>query len=81
MNKRVLIIDDDIDMCMLLDRFLSKHGYEVETAHSGSKGLLKFKESDTDLILANLNTLLTEFNHAYFKTTKGNISKKNQPEE
>lgn len=53
MNKRVLIIDDDTDMCMLLDRFLTKHGYEVETAHSGGKGLAKFKDSNFDIVLCD----------------------------
>lgn len=38
--------------------------------------LLKAKNSDTELILANLNTLLTEFNQSYFKNTKEDISAK-----
>lgn len=53
MNKRLLIIDDDIDMCTLLSRFLSRHGYEVETAHSAAKGLQKFKESNFDIVLCD----------------------------
>lgn len=53
MNKRLLIIDDDIDMCTLLSRFLSRHSYEVETAHSAAKGLQKFKESNYDIVLCD----------------------------
>src|SRR5690606_22600275 len=53
MNKKLLIIDDDIDMCMLLSRFLSRHGYEVETSHSGAKGLAKFKEGNFDIVLCD----------------------------
>ncbi|MEP6712673.1 MAG: sigma-54 dependent transcriptional regulator [Ferruginibacter sp.] len=53
MKKRVLIIDDDLDMCTLLSRFLSRNGYEVEVAHSGSKGLIKFKESNFDIVLCD----------------------------
>ncbi|MEO6537352.1 MAG: sigma-54 dependent transcriptional regulator [Ferruginibacter sp.] len=53
MNKRVLIIDDDLDMCTLLSRFLTRNGYEVEVAHSGSKGLLKFKEAHFDIVLCD----------------------------
>lgn len=30
--KRLLIIDDDLDLLMLLERRLSKEGYEIETA-------------------------------------------------
>ena len=44
MNKSVLIIDDDLDMCLLLSKYLSRKGFLVETAHSGAKGLAKFKD-------------------------------------
>ena len=53
MKKRVLVIDDDIDMCTLLNRFLSKNGYEVDTAHSGGKGIEKFKEQKFDIVLCD----------------------------
>ena len=53
MNKKVLIIDDDLDMCVLLSKFLSRKGYEVDTAHSGSKGLVKFKEGNFDIVLCD----------------------------
>ncbi|MCG9880070.1 MAG: sigma-54 dependent transcriptional regulator, partial [Bacteroidia bacterium] len=33
MNKRLLIVDDDVAFCQLLATFLSKNGFEVETAH------------------------------------------------
>ncbi len=29
MKKRILIIDDDLDMCMLLSKFLVKKGYDT----------------------------------------------------
>lgn len=53
MNKKVLIIDDDLDMCMLLSKFLTRKGYDVDTAHSGAKGLLKFKENNFDIVLCD----------------------------
>ncbi len=53
MKKRILVIDDDIDMCALLNRFLTKNGYEIETAHTGNKGLEKFKESNFDVVLCD----------------------------
>ncbi len=34
LQKRILIIDDDIDLLMLLERRLQKEGYEIETAVS-----------------------------------------------
>ncbi len=53
MKKRVLVIDDDIDMCTLLSRFLTKNGYEVDTSHSGSKGIEKFKSGNYDIVLCD----------------------------
>lgn len=51
--KRILIIDDDMDMCNLLGRFLQKKGYETEASHSGGKGIAKFKESKFDVVLCD----------------------------
>ena len=53
MNKRILIIDDDLDMCILLTKFLNRKGYEAEAAHSGAKGLAKFKEGHFDIVLCD----------------------------
>jgi two-component system response regulator HydG len=51
--KRILVIDDDIDMCNLLGRFLQRKGFETEAAHSGNKGIAKFKESKFDAVLCD----------------------------
>ena len=53
MNKRILIIDDDLDMCTLLSKFLSKKGYDAEVAHSASKGIAKVAESFYDIVLCD----------------------------
>src|SRR6187399_1473011 len=53
MNKRILIIDDDADMCTLLARFLTKNGYETDIAHSGKKGIEKFKAGAFDIVLCD----------------------------
>jgi two-component system response regulator HydG len=53
MKKRVLIIDDDMDMCTLLARFLSRNGYDTEVAYSGQKGLAKFEEENFDAVLCD----------------------------
>ena len=53
MNKKILIIDDDFDMCVLLSRFLNKKGYTTEVAHNGSKGLAKFNEFHFDIVLCD----------------------------
>ena len=53
MRSKILIIDDDLDMCLLLSRFLTKHGYEADAAHSGNKGLAKFREANFDIVLCD----------------------------
>src|SRR5450432_410045 len=69
--KRILIIDDDMDMCNLLGRFLQKKGFETEAAHSGNKGIAKFKESKFDIVLCDFRLgdkegreVLREIKHA-----------------
>ena len=53
MQKRVLIIDDDMDMCTLLSRFLSRNGYDTDVAYSGQKGIAKFEEENFDVVLCD----------------------------
>ncbi|MBC7888853.1 MAG: sigma-54-dependent Fis family transcriptional regulator [Ferruginibacter sp.] len=53
MKKSVLVIDDDLDMCALLSRFLAKNGYTVDTAHSSSKGMEKFKAGKFDIVISD----------------------------
>jgi two-component system, NtrC family, response regulator HydG len=51
--KKILIIDDDIDMCQLLARFLQRKGFETATATNGNKGIAAFKEGQFDLVLCD----------------------------
>ena len=51
--KRILIIDDDIDMCQLLGHFLQRKGFETDSAHTGNKGIAKFNENKFDVVLCD----------------------------
>jgi len=53
MSKKILIIDDDMDLCALLSRFLSRNDYEVDAAYTGNKGIAKFNESRYDLVICD----------------------------
>jgi len=53
MKTRILIIDDDFDMCTLLNRFLTRNGYEVMAAHSGAKGIEAFKQGGFDIVICD----------------------------
>ena len=37
--ERILIIDDDNDICLLLAKFLKKKGYETAYVNSGEEGI------------------------------------------
>ena len=51
--KRILIIDDDMDMCELLAKYLRRKGFEADTAYTGNKGIAKFKENPFDAVLCD----------------------------
>lgn len=51
--EKILVIDDDMDMCNLLNRFLIKKGYEVATSHSGKKGLELLQSFNPDIVLSD----------------------------
>lgn len=53
MSKRILIADDDTDICNLLSRFLTRHGYETATVFKGSSALEALKNSKFDLMICD----------------------------
>jgi two-component system response regulator HydG len=53
MTKSILIIDDDMDLCTLLGRFLSRKGFETDAAHTGAKGIAKFNEKKYDAVICD----------------------------
>jgi two-component system, NtrC family, response regulator HydG len=53
MTKRILVIDDDTDICLLLRRFLTKNGYEVAIAHTGEDGLAMLDTFNPDLVMTD----------------------------
>lgn len=53
MPQHILVIDDDADICTLLSRFLTKHGYEVATANRGATAKQLLQERSFDLVLCD----------------------------
>ncbi|WP_143308223.1 sigma-54-dependent transcriptional regulator [Chitinophaga vietnamensis] len=51
--KNILIIDDEINICTLLSKFLSKHGFAVDTTMTGTAALKLMKEKSFDLVLCD----------------------------
>jgi DNA-binding response OmpR family regulator len=54
MGPRVMIIDDDREMCEEIQDTLVAEGYAVSTALSGEDGLVLIEESGCDVLLLDL---------------------------
>ncbi len=53
-NGKILIVDDDENICELLRLYLEKDGFETVSAHDGQQALTLFAESTPDLILLDI---------------------------
>ncbi len=53
-KKKILIIDDDVDMTGLLTISLEMNGYDVISAADAGDGLAKAMSDDPDLILLDI---------------------------
>ena len=51
--SNILVIDDDVDICMLLNRYLSKNGFNVTTAYSGKAALESIAGQVPDIVLCD----------------------------
>lgn len=53
MNK-ILVVDDEVKECELLERFLERKGYDVTTSCSGMHALEKVKSKKPDIVLLDI---------------------------
>lgn len=51
---RILLIEDDVPFCKLLEKFLIKKSFEVVTAFSAAEGKNSLKSADFDLVISDL---------------------------
>ena len=52
--KRILVIDDDMQMRQMLRQTLERAGYEVTEAPNGQEGLKLYRQAPTDLIITDI---------------------------
>src|SRR5258706_881735 len=50
---KILVIDDDRDICSLLNRFLTRKGHTVSENYKGKSSIEYLKENKPDLVLAD----------------------------
>jgi two-component system response regulator CpxR len=59
-KERVLVIDDDVELCQLVSEYLSAEGFSVDAAHQGLSGVEKALGEPYALVV--LDVMLPEIN-------------------
>ena len=53
-TERILVVDDDNNICELLRLYLEKEGYDVLLAHNGGEAVKMFQELSPDLMILDI---------------------------
>ena len=53
-KKKILVVDDDPDFNLMIQKFLKKNGFEVDFAYNGAEGLKKIKENPPDAVVLDV---------------------------
>lgn len=53
MQKNILIIEDEISLCDILNEELTAEGYKVHVAHNGVEGIEKMRSVEPDAVLCD----------------------------
>lgn len=51
---KILVVDDDRNICELLRLYIEKEGYDIEIANDGGEALSKFHETQPDLVMLDI---------------------------
>ena len=51
---KIMVVDDDLNICELLRLYLEKEGYEVVIANDGSAAVTVFREENPSLVLLDI---------------------------
>ena len=54
MMRRMLIVDDEQDICECLGRFFSARGFSVISAFSGEEALIRLAADEIDVVLLDI---------------------------
>lgn len=54
MESKILIVDDDTNICQLISLYLKKEGYSIKTANNGEAAINLLKTEDFDLMLLDI---------------------------
>ncbi|MBQ4055210.1 MAG: response regulator transcription factor [Clostridia bacterium] len=54
MGTKILVVDDEMNICEIIRTFFEKEGYEVKTANDGVEGVSYFKMYEPDIVLLDV---------------------------
>ena len=52
--KKLLIVDDDLDLCLLLNLYLTREGFKVTEAHSSKEALSSIGYNPPNLVICDI---------------------------
>ncbi|HYK58515.1 MAG TPA: response regulator transcription factor [Bryobacteraceae bacterium] len=50
-TKSILLVEDDVELCSLMSDFFAQHGFRMEPAHDGRRGLARAVEGAFDIVI------------------------------
>ena len=53
-NEKILVVDDDSNICELIRLYLEKEGYTVKIVNDGVSAVNAFKQENPDLMLLDI---------------------------
>lgn len=53
-SAKILLVDDDINICDLVELYFEKEGYKVYKAHNGNDAVSIFKEKEPDIVVLDI---------------------------
>ena len=54
-NKKILMVDDDVDLLDIYQPVLQKAGYQVQVAYNSTEGLEQFQKFQPDVVFVDLS--------------------------
>ena len=52
--KRILLVEDEKEISLMVKNYLTKEGYIVDTAFNGEEGLFQFRQKDYSLVILDI---------------------------
>jgi DNA-binding response OmpR family regulator len=52
--ERLLLVDDDLELCEILTEYFSAEGFDVESAHEGVRGLERARSGEHAIVILDL---------------------------